>query len=165
MEKSMEILLDLVTNHMIIAPVVSWLICQFLKVIITFCIEKEWRWERMFGDGGMPSAHSATVVSLAVMAGYLYGLGSAVFAVTVIFAAVVMHDATGVRRETGKQAMTILFIIDAINDMAKEKDRIVQNEKLKTFVGHTPVQVFFGAVAGIVICTLYILVFHITGVF
>ena len=158
-------LLNIFANHVLICASISWLVSQLLKFFINFIVEKEWKLERLFGDGGMPSGHSATVMAMAVMTGYTCGIGSVEFGIAAIIAIIVMHDATGVRRETGKQAMTILYIIDAINDMAKEKDRIVQNEKLKTFVGHTPVQVFFGAVAGIIVCTIYILVFHITGVF
>jgi acid phosphatase family membrane protein YuiD len=97
----------------------------------------------------MPSGHSATVSALCVSVGYVMGVGSAAFALSVILAIIVMHDATGVRRETGKQAVTIMDIINAINDMAKEKDPFVHTEKLKVLVGHSPVQVVFGALLGI----------------
>ena len=145
---------------MLVVPLCAWAVAQIAKMVITLITEREVRLDRLFGDGGMPSGHSATVSALCVTVGYTAGLGSAVFALSVILAIIVMHDATGVRRETGKQALTILDIVNAINDMAKEKNRIVQHEKLKTFVGHSPVQVVFGALTGVAVAALYILLAH-----
>lgn len=151
---------DLLSNSMLIVPLLAWVTAQVCKMVIALITERQFRLDRLFGDGGMPSGHSATVSGLCIIVGYVMGLSSAAFAITVILAIIVMHDATGVRRETGKQALTIMDIITAINDMVKEKDRIVQNEKLKIFVGHSPVQVFFGSLLGIAVAVLYILVAH-----
>ncbi len=154
----MSFVRDLFSNPMLIAPLLAWAAAQISKMVITLITEREIRLDRLLGDGGMPSGHSATVSALCVIVGYVKGLSSAAFAIAVILAIIVMHDATGVRRETGKQALTILDLISAINDMVKEKDRIVQNEKLKIFVGHSPVQVFFGSLLGVAIAVLYILI-------
>ncbi len=159
----MEFFLNIFSNHILIAATVSWFICQLLKFILTAIVDKEWRLERLVGDGGMPSGHSATVTSMAVMTGYLYGLDSPLFAIAALFAIVVMHDASGVRREAGKQAVNILQLFDAINEMLNEEDKLVQQEKLKVFVGHSPVQVFFGAITGILTSVVYILVFRVNG--
>lgn len=163
-EEFMDFFLKIFENHILIASTFSWLICQLLKFILTAIVEKKWRFERLVGDGGMPSGHSATVSAMMVMTGYCCGLASAPFAIATLLAIIVMHDATGVRREAGKHAVTILQIIDAFNEVVSEKDKLAQQEKLKVFVGHTPVQVFFGAVTGILTSVIYILVFHVAGI-
>ena len=142
----MEWFLDLVTNPFLITPVSSWLIAQVLKVIIHAIIYKKLSVERLFGDGGMPSGHSATVSSLAVMCALACGTGSVEFAIAAIVAIVVCHDATGVRRETGKQAVLINELIKAFEGLAEDK---LPEVKLKEFVGHTPIQVIFGILIGV----------------
>lgn len=161
----MEHILEIFKNHILIAATFSWLICQILKFILTAIVEKKWRFERLVGDGGMPSGHSATVTAMTVMTGYIEGLDSPIFAIAMLLAIIVMHDATGVRREAGKHAVTILQIIDAFNEVVSEKDKLAQQEKLKVFVGHTPVQVFFGAITGLLTSVIYIIVFHVVGIF
>ena len=161
----MEHILDIFKNHILIAATFSWLISQILKFVITAIVEKKWRFERLVGDGGMPSGHSATVTAMMVMTGYICGLASPEFGIATLLAIIVMHDATGVRREAGKHAVTILQIIDAFNEVVSEKDKLAQQEKLKIFVGHTPVQVFFGAITGVLVSVIYILVFHVVGIF
>ncbi|MBQ9735622.1 MAG: divergent PAP2 family protein [Clostridia bacterium] len=136
--------LDLVTNPFLITGVSSWAIAQILKVIIHSAVNRKLDLGRLFGDGGMPSGHSATVCSVAVLAALVYGTGSFSFALAAILALVVCHDATGVRRETGKQAVLL-------NEMIKivfvDTDRTPE-EKLKELVGHTPLQVTVGALLG-----------------
>ena len=143
----MQWLYDLVTNPFLITGVSSWAIAQIMKVIIHAIIYKKLDWERLFGDGGMPSGHSATVSSLAVFCGIMCGTGSAAFAISAILAIVVCHDAMGVRRETGKQAVILNDLIKAFNDLSKED--VLPETKLKEFVGHTPVQVVAGVLIGI----------------
>ena len=110
---------------------------------------------RLFGDGGMPSGHSATVSSLACMTGLVYGMDSFQFAVTAILAIIVCHDATGVRLETGKQAILLNEIIESMDIMFSHEAAEV---KLKEMVGHTPFQVLAGIALGIVDA---IVVYHI----
>ena len=143
----MEWLYDLVTNPFLITGVSSWLIAQVLKVIIHWIIYKKLSIERLFGDGGMPSGHSATVSSLAVMCALVCGTGSVEFAIAALLAIIVCHDATGVRRETGKQAVLLNEIIKAFTELGEDK---LPEVKLKEFVGHTPVQVIFGILIGVV---------------
>jgi len=146
-------LADLIQNPFFIVPLVSWFIAQVLKVIINAVINKKLDWERLFGDGGMPSGHSATVSSLATMALLTYGTGSFEFAVTGILAIIVCHDAMGVRLETGKQAQILNEIIDTFSIFSRDKLPEVQ---LKEFVGHTPVQVAAGITIGIInACIMY----------
>ena len=151
--------LSIFTNEMLIVSLASWAIAQISKLVINLIIEKRILIERLFGDGGMPSGHSATVTSLAVIVGWTEGFGSAAFAIAFVLAVVVMHDACGVRRETGKHAASIKELAEALNSMVHESDYEVRTEKLKVLVGHTPLQVFFGALLGITVAVGYILIF------
>jgi acid phosphatase family membrane protein YuiD len=146
----MDILTELIENKVLIFAGLSWIMAQIIKIIIALITEKRFRPDRIFGDGGMPSTHTATVVSLMLMCGFVEGWGSSVFALSAIFAIVVMHDATGVRRETGKQAVVILDMIKVMQEYFWERDAAAKAEKLKVLVGHTPLQVFMGAVVGVV---------------
>lgn len=137
---------DLLSNQFLITSLSSWFIAQVMKVLINAWIQKKIVWERLFGDGGMPSGHSATVSSLAVMIGLVYGLDSCQFAIAAILAVIVCHDATGVRRETGKQAVIINEMLDTFERM---KMGYSSDITLKEFVGHTPLQVAAGITIGI----------------
>ena len=142
----MDWFFELISNQFLIAGISSWAIAQVLKTIIHAAIYKKIEWERLFGDGGMPSGHSATVTSVATMSALACGLGSFEFAVTAILAIIVCHDAMGVRLETGKQAVILIEMIELIEVLTK-KD--LPETKLKEFVGHTPIQVAAGILIGI----------------
>jgi acid phosphatase family membrane protein YuiD len=144
--QAMEWLLDLITNPFLITSVASWGIAQVLKVIIHAIIYKKLDWERLVGDGGMPSGHSATVASLATICALVCGPGSVEFAISAILAIIVCHDATGVRQETGKQARVLNELVKAFKGLEEDK---LPEVKLKEFVGHTPIQVIFGILIGI----------------
>lgn len=143
----MNWLVDLILNPFLSTAISSWLIAQLLKLVIHTAVNREFAIERLFGDGGMPSGHSATVVSLATMAALTYGLASFEFAATFVLATIVCHDAMGVRLETGKQAVLINEIIESFDLLASEKQPEV---KLKELVGHTPLQVVAGSILGII---------------
>ena len=137
----------LFTNPFLIIPMLAWFTAQVLKTIIHAVINKKFDITRMCGDGGMPSGHSATVSSLAVLAALVYGCGSFQFAFAAVLAIIVCHDASGVRLETGKQAEVLNDLIEIIDMLTTEK---LPEVKLKEFVGHTPVQVAAGIVVGVV---------------
>ena len=140
----MDIVFKLLENHLLINSVIAWLAAQVIKTAIYVIINRRMDWSRLFGDGGMPSGHSATVTALAATAAIYYGLDSAVFAVCVVLAIIVMHDATGVRHEAGKHA-------HAINTLMKMlENHKASEEELKEFLGHTPLQVVFGSALGLV---------------
>ena len=147
--------LNLFTNPVLLIPGCSWIVAQILKVIINAIVNKKFSIDRLVGDGGMPSGHSATVTSLAVMCGFAKGFGSAECAIATIFAIIVMHDAMGVRRETGKQALSIITIAEALNDYLSESDNHIKTDKLKVLVGHTPLQVVCGSLLGAAIAIIY----------
>ena len=136
-------------NRILLTGLVAWLCSQVMKTIIHLIIHKRFEWERLMGDGGMPSSHSATVMAIAVATGLRCGWDSPVFAVSAILALVVMHDARGVRQETGKQAKVINNILQLFESMGQGK--LTPEETLKELVGHTRRQVFVGAALGAVI--------------
>ena len=150
--------LNIFTNPVLLVPGCSWIIAQLLKAIISAIVHKKFSFDRLVGDGGMPSGHSATVMSLATMCGLRDGFGSVTFGLAMIFAIVVMHDATGVRREAGKHAQSIISIVEALNDYFSESDEQIKTDKLKVLVGHTPLQVAVGAVLGVVTAVVYHLI-------
>lgn len=139
---------DIIENQVLIASVIGWTIAQVLKTMIDWSLNKEFTAERLVGSGGMPSSHSSTVCALVTSSGYCYGVGSFEFAVSFVFAAVVMYDAIGVRQETGKQAKLLNLIL---KQHSLKFDNHEFQETLKEFVGHTPLQVFAGAVLGILV--------------
>ena len=139
-------LTELFTNPFLITSTSSWLIAQVMKVIINFCVTRQLSWERLFGDGGMPSGHSATVSSLAIFAALRCGCGSFEFAVTAILAIIVCHDAMGVRQEAGKQAIVINEMVEKFEKLLKQD---IVDIDLKELVGHTPLQVLAGIALGI----------------
>ena len=152
----MDYLNQLISNRILWAGLIGWASAQILKTITFLIVNKRLEIERLFGDGGMPSGHSATVTAVALSTGLECGFDSPVFAVAMIMAIVVMHDASGVRLETGKQAK-------AINDMMEFMQkiggtRLTNEEKLKEFVGHTPLQVVMGGVLGVIVAILFHLV-------
>ena len=144
----MSFINGLFSNRILIAASCGWLVAQVLKTIIYVAVNKNFNPERLLGDGGMPSSHSATVMAMVTSTAFYFGPETFEFAVTAILALIVMHDAMGVRRETGKQAKVINNMMDWFVQMDSD---ISPEEKLKEFVGHSPTQVFFGALLGILV--------------
>ncbi|MQN00531.1 MAG: divergent PAP2 family protein [bacterium LCO1.1] len=144
-----EFLYELFSNTILLSGVVGWLTAQVIKTIIFAITNHGINWSRLVGDGGMPSGHSATVTAIAVSCGIQDGFDSPVFAVACIMAIIVMHDAMGVRRETGKQSEVLNHLVEVVYSKTLSPE-----EKLKEFVGHTPLQVFFGFLLGLVIALI-----------
>lgn len=140
----------IIQNKFIYIPVLLWLIIQTEKVIVDLIKNKRFNFKRVFGAGGMPSSHSAIVTSLSVLIGKEYGFDSGIFAISVIFAFIVMYDAAGVRRAAGKQAALLNKIIETPGLKFEQ----VQ-EKLVEVLGHTPFQVFVGALLGIMVGCIF----------
>ena len=140
----MNYLLEFVTNKYIYIPFSLWLGIQLFKVIWDLVTTKKFNFKRILGAGGMPSSHAAVVTSLATLIGKNEGVDTPLFALSVIFAFVVMYDAAGVRRAAGKQAKLLNKIVETPGLKMEE----VQ-EKLVEGLGHTPTQVIVGAIIGI----------------
>jgi len=137
---------EITNNKVLLACFIAWFIAQILKIILTFYSSKKIDITRFVGSGGMPSSHTSFVMALSTSIGRMYGWNSALFAVALCFAFVVMYDAAGVRRAAGNQAKLLNIIIE---DLAHNKP--IEHEKLKELIGHTPKEVLAGAVLGIVV--------------
>ena len=148
----MDIINELLGNQIFMSAALSWLIAQILKTIIHLVFNREFMAERLVGSGGMPSSHSSTVCALATASFLKFGVGGYEFAISAILALIVMYDARGVRRETGIQAKILNEMMQLFQDMGSD---MPPREKLKEFVGHTPLQVLIGAILGIAIAYLY----------
>ena len=135
---------DIFQNRILLISIFSCFLAQFIKIFTAK--EKRIDFKRIIISGGMPSSHSSFVTSLAVLVGFDRGFASTEFAITAVFAIIVMYDASGVRRAVGKQAEILNQIVD---DFCHGK--FDQHEKLKELVGHTPKEVLFGALLGILI--------------
>jgi len=138
-----------ITNKYIYIPFIVWFCVQLFKVITDLITTKKFNFKRIMGAGGMPSSHSAIVTTLATLVGKYEGLETPIFAMSLVFAMIVMYDAAGVRRAAGKQARLLNKIVETPGLSGVE----VQ-EKLVEVLGHTPLQVIVGAFIGIVVGVL-----------
>ena len=139
-------------NRLLDVAAVSCLSAQFYKVFFPIFKGRRPQWGRLIQTGGMPSSHASTVVSLVTGVFLLKGAASLEFAISAVFAGIVLYDATGVRRQAGKHARALNKLIGAIEH--KEGIEII-NEKFKELLGHTPREVFWGTVLGIVMSFLF----------
>ena len=146
----MNIFLQIVTNKFVYVPFLTWFCIQLFKVIWDLVTTKKFNFKRILGAGGMPSSHSAVVCTLATLIGRSNGFDSPIFALSVIFAFVVMYDAAGVRRAAGKQAQLLNRLIETPG-----LSGIQVQEKLVEVLGHTPFQVLVGAIIGIVVGCIF----------
>lgn len=144
----------ILNNHILFIILLGWFVAQAIKIPIHRIVEHEWDLTRFFGSGGMPSSHSSMVTAGAVAIGTLQGFDSPIFALAVAFAMIVMYDAAGVRRETGTQAAVINQILKDVLINGKQ----ISDEELKELVGHTPLEVACGAVTGLLVATVYLII-------
>ena len=142
-------------NEILTVSLLAWFVAQVLKTIINFILLGKFQLERMWGDGGMPSAHSATVCAMVIATARSEGIHSAIFAVAAVVAIITMHDAMGVRRETGEQAKVLNQMLEQWIEVTEKNSPFLQNMHLKEMVGHTPLQVLAGFVVGVVISFIY----------
>lgn len=143
----MKNVVDFLTGNLILnLAILAWAAAQILKLVVTLITDRRWDWKHILSSGGMPSSHSACVCACASSIAYLYGWGSPLFALAAVLAAVVMYDAFNVRRETGEQARILNYIMENWPQMKPEE---IFDKALKELIGHTPLQVFMGALLGI----------------
>lgn len=137
---------QIIRNRVLATSLVAWAVAQTIKVCLGVIREKRFNFKWFIGTGGMPSSHVSGMMSLATSVGFVCGFSSYQFAIALVMALIVMFDAQGVRRSTGKQAIILNKLLDDIYWRKKIEER-----KLKEFLGHTPVEVFAGALIGILI--------------
>ena len=140
-------------NYILTVSLFAWCAAQVLKTIINFALSGKFETERLYGAGGMPSAHSAFVCSMFMATAKSEGIHSPLFAFAFVLAAIVMYDAMGVRHETGEQAKVLNRLMESWMD-DEEEDTQPDYKKLKEKVGHTPFEVLGGALLGILMAVL-----------
>ncbi|MBQ8603319.1 MAG: divergent PAP2 family protein [Oscillospiraceae bacterium] len=148
----MTIIKELLSNYILMTCAIAWAAAQIIKTLLNFFMTKTFSAERLIGAGGMPSAHSAFVCSLAVSTGKRCGVESPMFAIAAALAVVVMYDAMGVRRAAGEQAKTINILTEALESTLGNPNLVT--DELKEFLGHTPIEVIAGALLGILIALI-----------
>ena len=142
-------------NRILTVSLLAWFVAQVLKTLINFILLGKFQLERMWGDGGMPSAHSATVCAMVIATARCESIDSAIFAVACVVAIITMHDAMGVRHETGEQAKVLNQMIAQWIDVSEKNAPFLQNMHLKEMVGHTPLQVVAGVLLGSLVGFLF----------
>ncbi len=141
---------DLLSNHILWGAVLSSLVAQSIKVITTVLRTGKFDFSRLVGTGGMPSAHSASVMTLTTMVGLSQGFGSPLFGVVAFFSLITMYDAAGVRKAAGEQARVLNVILDELM-----KGHPISEVELKELLGHTPKEVLAGAIMGIALGVIF----------
>ena len=141
----MQQFIEIFTNISLLCAIVGWFLAQILKIVVVTAQNRRFTFVSLVSSGGMPSSHSAAVCALTVSIGMNEGFGSCLFALAVLFSFIVMYDATGVRRETGRQARVLNSIIEDLGNGSPEDFP----KHLKELIGHSPVQVFAGAILGV----------------
>ena len=149
---SLHSIWEVFQNQVLICALTAWFVAQVLKIPTYWLVEKKLDFRRICGSGGMPSSHTAFVVSLAIMIGFVHGFSTVAFAIAFTLAAIVMYDATGVRRETGTQAQVINEILRNVFVNGKP----ISDDDLKELIGHTPLEVLGGVIVAIITCVFYL---------
>lgn len=144
--------ITILDNKILIVAIVSMLMAQLIKFVITAVSSKKLNLKILTSTGGMPSSHSALVMGLVVAIGFEKGLASVELAIAVVFAMIVMYDAAGIRRAAGKQAKILNKMIDQL-----DSGQDIREEQLKELLGHTPIEVVVGALLGVFIAVLFYL--------
>ena len=144
----MSFISEIFSNKVLLISMFACFLAQLFKIFTGD--QKKIQISRIFTSGGMPSSHSSFVTSLSTLVGMEYGFNSTEFAVVAVFSLIIMYDASGVRRAVGKQAVILNQIVD---DLQHKKH--IEQKKLKELVGHTPVEVFFGAILGIITALVF----------
>ena len=134
-------------NHIIDCALVAWFLAQVIKVILDLILTRKFDWHRFVSSGGMPSSHSAFVVACTTAVARTEGLGSPLFGVCVVMAAVVMYDACNVRRSAGDTAKLVNQLLRHVEKLTAEDFA----DDLKIIMGHTPLQVLIGALLGVAV--------------
>lgn len=150
-------LAELMANFPLWTSLTAIILAQLFKVPWNFIINHKWDWGWTINSGGMPSAHTAAVTSLATSLGLAHGWDSSSFAVSTIIGIIVMYDATGVRRQAGMHAQVLNQLAEdfssLLNEIRQMKERPVTEAsvRLKEILGHQPIEVFTGAWFGILV--------------
>lgn len=141
-------------NYSLVCSFFAWGCAQFLKILFTYINKRKINLKLLFSSGGMPSAHSAAVAALTTSIGLECGMRSPSFSIAAILAAIVMYDSSGVRRSSGEQAKLLNNIVKILSLQKTELNQPVKNNEIKFLrehLGHTTIEVFAGALIGVLI--------------
>jgi uncharacterized protein len=144
----------LLANRVLLGAVIAWTLAQAIKVPLNYLLRRQWDWGLLFSSGGMPSSHTALVTGIAVGVGLKEGFSSSAFAIAAVLAAVVIYDATGVRRHAGDHARVLNLMIDELLT-----GHPLAEKELKEVLGHTPREVVGGLLLGVTVAYLALRVF------
>lgn len=144
----MSYLQQFVSNSVFITALLGWVVAQALKIVLSW--DKKLDFKRFVGSGGMPSSHASFVMSLTMAVGFEQGFDSAMFAISAVMSFVVMYDAAGIRRSAGQQATILNKLVESM----RQADLPKTEKRLKELLGHTPIEVFGGAILGIIIAII-----------
>jgi len=156
-----ETVFALLSNEALVSALIGWLVAALLKFFIILITSRRLDWERLLGPGGMPSTHTTPIVACTTSIGLVAGVNTPLFALALVITIVVAYDAAGVRRHAGEQARAINSLIEDLTTFGPFKGQNIQDffrrwdiNKLKTLLGHNPVEVFAGVVLGILIAII-----------
>ena len=142
-------LIGILQNKVLIAVLAGWLIAQILKIPSEYLRSRKWMWAMFFAAGGMPSSHTALMVSGTLAVGLYYGFHNPLFGVAVAATMIIAHDAAGVRRQAGKHAERLNVLVSELL-----QGHILSEEELKEVIGHTPLEVIGGIILGLLVATI-----------
>ena len=137
-------------NEVLMITLITWALAQVMKPFIHFLLVRKWDWGMLLSVGGMPSSHTTLVVSVTLATGLIVGFNSALFAVALAFAMVVVADAAGVRREAGFHAQALNTIMREL----MEGQPLAAEKELREVLGHTPAEVLGGIIWATLATTL-----------
>lgn len=137
-------------NHVLISTIIAWALAQLVKPPLYYFLNRKWSWGPLFSPGGMPSSHSALMVSATVAAGLHEGFDTAIFALACAITMVVLYDAAGVRRQAGIHAQKINVVINELL-----QGHPISEKQLREVLGHTPLEVAGGVIWGIIVSVAY----------
>ncbi len=141
---------DLLQNPILTPAFLAWMVAQASKVPVEWARRRRLNLGLWISAGGMPSSHAALVSAMATAVGLREGLTSTAFAISAIVALIVMYDAAGVRRAASIQARLLNQLLEEVF-----AGRPLSEQRLKELIGHTPMEVFVGALLGVGIAWLW----------
>ncbi|MEP0813433.1 MAG: divergent PAP2 family protein [bacterium] len=138
------------------AALFSWVLAQCIKLVISLVQEGRINVAKLIDTGGMPSSHSALVASICTSVGLIRGWDSIEFAITAVFTAIVLYDATGIRRSAGEHAAALNDIIPQLLAGKFLKPDTKFREEYRELLGHNPAEVVVGSILGAIVTLLFL---------
>lgn len=146
-------LLGLWHNAPLLAAFCAIVVTQALKIPVHYVQHRTWDFHKFIDAGGLPSSHAAGAMALTFALAYVVGPSSPVFATAVVFTAIVMYDAGGIRRHAGEHAVLLnrLAMEMARAGIVPTNSNTEEGERLKEILGHEPPEVLLGAIVGAIV--------------